>query len=277
MREHKILSEDIENQIIDNYKNKKKGQLYCAKQAGISPYKVKQILIKHGIHIRTYSEAAIESNIQRRKYIVNENYFNTQSHNMAYLLGFFAADGSISKDSNEIKITLSSVDKDFLQSIADELECTSPVRIFTNSKGFECCSLKFSSRIIKDTFRQYGIVPNKTFTLNFPKNLDKKYWIDFIRGFFDGDGSVSTAGKNAIRWQLCCANKEPLETIVDFFYKEYNIPTVSILVRNPITKNGHPLYYCQYSTVSTRKIFDILYVDDSLYLPRKKDKFKSLI
>ena len=145
MREHKILSEDIENQIIDNYKNKKKGQLYCAKQAGISPYKVKQILIKHGIHIRTYSEAAIESNIQRRKYIVNENYFNTQSHNMAYLLGFFAADGSISKDSNEIKITLSSVDKDFLQSIADELECTSPVRIFTNSKGFECCSLKFSS------------------------------------------------------------------------------------------------------------------------------------
>ena len=64
-----------------------------------------------------------------------------------------------------------------------------------------------------------------------------------------------------------------LEKIIDFFYEEYSIEKVSILVQ----MKEHPLYYFQYSTTATKKIFSILYKENCLKLPRKYFKFKELV
>ena len=79
--------------------------------------------------------------------------------------------------------------------------------------------------------------------------------------------------QDRIRWQICAANKQVLEKIIDFFYEEYGIEKVSILVQ----MREHPLYYFQYSTTATKKIFSILYKENSLKLPRKYFKFKELV
>ena len=268
------LSQEVIDKIIYDYTINKYGLIKTGKNNGVGERIVRRVLLENKIHIRSRSEAAIVSNIQRRQFNVDDNYFSTENSNMAYLLGFLASDGTVDKKNNRIKIGLSSIDKEFLVKIKEELKYEGDIFNYITSNGFSVSELTFTSQQIKKDLARYNIVPNKTLTFKFPKNLNKKYWIDFIRGYFDGDGSVSTAGNNAIRWQICSATKNVLETIVDFFYEEYHIKKVSILEQ---PRKNNTLYYFQYSTNATKEIFSILYKKNSLKLPRKYLKFKELI
>ena len=207
----------------------------------------------------------------QRKYLVNDNYFDIENERMAYLLGFLASDGTVRKNSNEIKLSLSSIDKDILLEFQKEVGGR-PVKDYLTQEGFETSTWAFTSEHIKKKLAEYNIVPQKTFTFSFPKKLDKKYWRDFIRGYFDGDGSISSAGSSAIRFQICSATKEVLETIVDFF-EEKGIPRACIMQ----TQRVHILYYFQYSSVPTRQIYDILYYDNCWCLSRKREKYEQLL
>ena len=268
------LSQEVIDKIIYDYTINKYGLIKTGKNNGVGERIVRRVLLENKIHIRSRSEAAIVSNIQRRQFNVDDNYFSTENSNMAYLLGFLASDGTVDKKNNRIKIGLSSIDKEFLVKIKEELKYEGDILNYITSNGFSVSELTFTSQQIKKDLARYNIVPNKTFNFKFPKNLNKTYWIDFIRGYFDGDGSVSTAGNNAIRWQICSATKNVLETIVDFFYEEYHIKKVSILEQ---PRKNNTLYYFQYSTNATKEIFSILYKKNSLKLPRKYLKFKELI
>ena len=186
------------------------------KNSDVSHTVVRKILLENKIHIRSQSEAAVISNIKRRQFNINDDYFSTESANMAYLLGFLASDGTVDKKNNRIKIGLSSVDRDFLEIVAQELNFEGKIFDYETTNGYQVSELTFTSPKIKQELAKYNIVPNKTFTFTFPKNLSKIYWIDFIRGYFDGDGSVSVTG-TAIRWQICSATKNILETIINFF------------------------------------------------------------
>ena len=109
-----LSMEELEQAIIDLY-NDGKGQAASGRPYGVGASSVKFILNKHGIMIRNQQQAATLSNENRREFACNDDYFLTESSNMAWLLGFLAADGSVSKDDNKIKIGLSSVDKEILE------------------------------------------------------------------------------------------------------------------------------------------------------------------
>ena len=268
------LSQEEIDVIIDAYCNKKYGLVKTGKLIGVNQRIVRKVLINNNIHIRSLAEANRANSINVRKYGVNDDYFDNESSNMAYILGFLAADGTVAKNGNRIKIGLSSVDRKFLELIKEELGAESNILDYETSNGYMVSEFSFTSQKIKQKLAEYNIVPGKTETFTFPINLSKKYWIDFIRGYFDGDGSVGTAGPSAIRWQICSHRPQVLETIVEFLFEEYEIPKVSV------QKNKHGnsfLYTIQYSNNSTRKIFQILYTPNSLYLPRKFEKFKSII
>lgn len=269
-----VLTEEEKQTIIGLY-NKGWGLQACARAVGHNDIGlIRKVLDEVNIPRRNFSEAASISNKNRRKYKVNEHYFSQESRNMAYIMGFIAADGTISKRDNRIKIGLSIVDYVFLEKIRAELEAEKSIKTYTNSNGYECCTLEFVSEQMKKDLAFYNIVPAKTFVFKFPTHLEKKYWIDFIRGYFDGDGSVSTAGPKAIKWQVCSATIDILQHIVDFFYEEYGIPKVNIRQEK---REKHILYNICYSTNSTKRIHEILYTKDSLYLDRKKEKFDKLI
>lgn len=268
------LSREEIDVIIDAYCNKKYGLVKTGKLVGVNQRIVRKVLISNNIHIRSLAEANRANSINVRKYGVNDDYFDNESSNMAYILGFLAADGTVKKNGNRIKIGLSSVDRKFLELIKEELGAESNIFDYETSNGYMVSELGFTSQKIKQKLAEYNIIPGKTETFTFPTNLSKKYWIDFIRGYFDGDGSVGTAGPSAIRWQICSHRPQVLETIVEFLFEEYGIPKVSV------QKNEHGnsfLYRIQYSNNSTRKIFQILYTPNSLYLPRKFEKFKSIV
>lgn len=236
----------------------------------ISQYLVKKILKENNIQIRNFAEAARVSD--RDVITINHQYFKTENPNMAYILGLLASDGTIRKDSNSIKLTLAEKDSEILYKIKDELSYKGEVKHYQDSKGYENATLTFTSKEIKEDLAKYNIVPSKTFTFSFPKNLKKEYWKDFIRGYFDGDGSISSAGKSAIRAQICSAQKETLETIVNYL-EECGIQKPSI----QIAQRVKPLYYFQYSSTRTRQFFSVIYYENCLCLKRKYNKFIELI
>ena len=269
------FTEEQENIIVDLYVNQGKGQLACAKAVGSTNVKkVKEVLNKRGIPIRNFSQAASISNANRALN-KNEEYFSIESHNMAWLLGFLAADGTVSSSNNTIKIGLSAKDKEILEKIKQEVEIENNIVEYTTKDGFDCVDLHWTCAKHKQELAKYGITPNKTFTIKPPIQLSAEYYIDFIRGYFDGDGSINLIQGKNLRWQICGATPEILEWIIDILYEQYNIPKVS--VHCDMHRSKHNYYYFQYSTNATKQIYNILYTNNSLYLNRKKEHFDNII
>ncbi len=257
------------------------GRLASGREFGLSDRAVKKILKGAGIRLRTHREAVILRNKKSKKYDNNSNYFSTESPNMAYIMGFIAADGTIRKNSNSIKITVSRRDRELLEKIKEEVGIEVEVKDFTTNQGYDCSTLEWTDQKHKEDLAKYSIVPEKTFILRPPTNLKREYWIDYIRGYFDGDGSIGNKknsngrGNGSIRWQVCSAMKELLDWIVDFLNEEYGIPKVNVQTR--VRNHEKPLYIVQYSSRASRMIYKVLYSESSLYLARKKEIFDNLM
>ena len=86
------VSEEIQNKIITNYLNGM-GLIASGKEFGVGYYKVRKILAENNIHIRDKHEGIQVRNVAERKYHFNENYFKNMNSNVAYIVGFLAADG----------------------------------------------------------------------------------------------------------------------------------------------------------------------------------------
>lgn len=275
----KATYQEAVDKVIDNYVNKKMGQLASGKEFNLNQNHIEHILDSNNIRRRSFSEAASISSIYRSSK-KNDNYFSEQSADMAWLLGFIAADGTLRKKGNGIKITLASVDREILERIKEELEIELSIKDYQDSKGYFSSTLEWSSAQQREDLKKYHIIPEKTFKLKWPTRLKKEYWNDYIRGYFDGDGSINIIkssngrGNGSLRWQVCSATKEILEYIVSHF-EEQGVPSVSIQEQ----RKTNILYTIQYSSTSTRLIYDLLYTNSSsnLFLKRKKDHYEDIM
>lgn len=122
-----------------------------------------------------------------RKYNVNENYFECiNSHEKAYVLGFFYADGC--NHGEEIRFTQDIERIDILQNIKQSLNAENPIKECRPGHfQLSICSKKMSNDLIK-----LGCPPAKSLILHFPTSdiVPTKYLSSFILGYFDGDGCV---------------------------------------------------------------------------------------
>lgn len=267
----------IEQEIINLYQSGR-GIYFLQKQYGISQEKIKIILRKNSIHIRNRHEAIIAGN-RNRNLLNNHNYFQTENKNMAWLLGFIASDGCIEKDRNVIKISLSNIDREILEKIKQEISLESKVKDYVDNAGFSKSKLQWSSEQHKKDLASYGIIPQKTFNLKCPNKLNNQFIIDYIRGYWDGDGSITIIKNNynSLEWQITSATKEILEFFVEYLYKEYDIPKVNI---HEFIRDNHTLYILQYSTQSSLKLYHIMYDNISekdLFISRKKEKYDKIV
>lgn len=125
-------------------------------------------------------------------YNINENYFLIWSNKMAYILGYICADGYIKlgpRNGGVMEITLKYRDRYILKFISKEISNnTVPIktRIINNKKY---ARLIICRRKIVDDLLKLGITENKSLTLKKVK-INKKYFLSFFLGFFDGDGYI---------------------------------------------------------------------------------------
>ena len=197
---------------------------------------------------------------------VNNNYFSEQNNRMAYIMGFLAADGNVSKNGNRIQSQLSLKDKEHLEMIQSEIGGCEVYEYESN--GYKSCGWYCCSSQIKKDLAIYGIIPHKTGTLSIPKVLDKQYWKDFIRGYFDGDGTICKDG-TGFRVTITSANKEILEDINSYF--EENGIKPSNLYKD------HNNICIRFRSQASIDIYNLLYYNDCLCLKRKKEKYIELM
>lgn len=180
----------MNNQEIINFYEQGNSMAACARKFSTYPEKIKKILLKNNIHVRNRSEQLVIEN-QRRGYKINHNYFDELDNTKVYWLGFLAADGTVRKNTNEIKIGLQKNDEQLLKDFKQCLQSEAPLHYYLANNKYEVVEFRFSSSNIKTKLAQYSIVPNKTYIGITMKNIPDKYKLSFIKGFFDGDGSYS--------------------------------------------------------------------------------------
>lgn len=235
---------------------------------------IRKELIQHGVKIRSRNEQNKYSPQNKRIYTLNDNYFNNiDNPDKAYILGFLAADGTVSLTRGSIKVGLSSVDREFLEALRDIWESDYPIKDYETKNGYQVSELTVRSAMFLSDLAKYNIVERKTYNFSFPYNLPEEYYIDFIRGYWDGDGTICLTGGYA-RASLCSYQKEVLQSILDILEQKYQIPPVAIRL-----KKGSNTYYFQYSQGSAEKLYHAFYdnIDNlTIGLARKYEKFKSL-
>jgi hypothetical protein len=197
----------------------------------------------------------------------------------AYILGFIAADGYVGN--NEIKIGLSFVDFEILEKIKICLESNAEIKTYTqictlNNKVSKFCSLSFANHYMINSLRSLGFTKNKTNDFAFP-NIPKELYLHFLRGYFDGDGSMSMYRPNDgyIRYSASiCGTESFLNSVKEYFKNEYSIKFNTNLYKRFETEN------CCYSLCLTGKnnvitFLNLLYKNSSIHLDRKYSKYLS--
>lgn len=111
---------------------------------------------------------------------------------MAYILGFVVADGCIIKRKDRMDsyvFNITSKDKNILIKIKEALESDHTIGVKYNSLKMPYSHLSICNREICNDLMKLGIHPRKTYNLE-PIKVPEKYFSDYVRGFFDGDGTV---------------------------------------------------------------------------------------
>ncbi len=136
--------------------------------------------------------------IKRRKFITdppclaNKHFFKKWTSEMAYVLGYFAADGCMfvnPRGSHYIEFT--STDREIIEKIKRFMSSKHLLAKRDRLKLQWRTTYHFqigSKEMFKDLLT-FGFCPNKSNVLKFPR-IPREFLSDFIRGYFDGDGCV---------------------------------------------------------------------------------------
>jgi len=126
----------------------------------------------------------LNATVNKQNYSCNENMFLNENDLSYYLLGAYISDGNVEKYKN--RMSISSIDNDWISQMRDII---SPKSIIYNKNN--AYIFRFSSHNVRNWLIANECVPKKSLIVKLPKIPDK-YFRDFIRGVFDGDGSIST-------------------------------------------------------------------------------------
>ncbi len=211
-----------------------------------------------------------------RKYFFNENFFEViDTEEKAYWLGFIMADGCVSSSNkntttDRLCINLKEEDIDHLVKFQNSINsfCKIKIKTIENKKRnfiSNTACLHISSTKLCSDLESLGICRNKTGKESIP-NISKHLIRHFIRGFFDGDGSIT----NKKSFRICSASRDILESINTFFEAELGI-TFAIYQDK---KSIKPFFTIDSNhSKKNKKALDCIYKDSITYLDRKYNRY----
>ena len=188
--EHQTTPEEIKRLYMDEL-------LSCdgiALHYGVSRKTVWKYIQRHGLPIRDKTKArrnAIASGrISQVLYDVNENFFSDWSSAMAWVLGLMVTDGNIAVGPSGILVpSLSSISAPLLEKVRLAMDSNLPIKLVNQTLGGTIFRLTLCRRKLAEDLSHLGVKPKKSLTIPFP-DVPRQFLPHFIRGVFDGDGSV---------------------------------------------------------------------------------------
>jgi intein-encoded DNA endonuclease-like protein len=218
---------------------------------------------------------------------INKKFFNSWNSNMSYVLGFIVADGCIGikriRKKDGIKnyyFNITTKDKLHLENIKKAMNAQQ--KIYSKSNGYTKRKNYYfiqigHQEICKDLLR-LGIQPRKTHNLE-PIKVPDEYFADFVRGFFDGDGTVYIYSVNRTPQIKAGFVSTRLSFFAEFnkqLCKNLGIPTKSI--HRIVDKRGKEKmiqFNTHFYIDDCEKLAKFMYGNNPrLYLSRKRQIFQ---
>jgi len=261
---------------------------------------IKTLGIKFSIDKRRIKKWIKEKGILRdnsqvnRLHFFNEHIFDAiDSPQKAYWLGFLFADGYNNVKNYSVCLTLAAVDKQHIEKYCDFIGAERKNIVYGSTtmdskdingeiitKKFYNYGLTMNCKHYSQNLNKLGCVQAKSHILKYPEWLDKKLHSHFIRGYFDGDGSLGfSKDKNQLEWKLdIISTKEFCHTINELIYLNTSkrFPSLDKLNNDP-NKNTYSMRINGNEQVL--KVCDWMYADsyDDILLTRKhNDKYLKL-
>lgn len=250
----KEVRKEQEKNIIDLFKSGVRAKEIPAKVAyKLSYVRVLKVLRKN--NIKTEGSGG-------KNRIINFNPFLANTDSTNYWLGYIASDGCVS--SKKYSISICSADREHLAKINNIFENKLNLHESINEAGTLMRTAVFGNKEIHSYLISLGITPrkSKTLFLNFPLNGA------FIRGVFDGDGSVSQNRPKITTASITFINQ--LKSYFDSLDISYTV-TVKHKILFP------EIYDIWILERSRKTFFDLMYTNAEVFLERKYDKYRLII
>jgi hypothetical protein len=195
---------------------------------------------------------------------LNLDYFkNIDSQEKAYILGMMYADGCNTRKG--LALALDERDKDVLEFVKQQFSASETLKFIPAARPNWCnkWELRICSRELSEQLTRLGCPPAKSLILRFPEFIPEGLLPHFIRGYFDGDGSLL---KHNEYWRLSivCASSDFIVPLKN--YIESKLGEIVLLYKNK-SNNGYSLKSSKISVITG--IIKLIYTGSIFSMHRK--------
>lgn len=205
---NKKMRKDITKGLVEKiHKEYREGLITLKELNNTYGFNVRYQFKKYGLKIFGHSESFIK--FREKRYgskIIRD--FSKIDKNIAYILGFIYADGYITENPTKLLGIKIKTEDEYLLEIIKEY-VSSGIRI---KKEKNSSLLTLSSAVLFDNLIALGVKTKKTYKSMKIPLLEEELYHHFIRGVFDGDGSVFL-DEGRIKYNICSTDKSFLEKI----------------------------------------------------------------
>ena len=265
------VSLEKQEQIIEDYKKGKS---------------IRQIEKDYGVTRQTVSKFLENKNIKNTKgnhyriYNHNENFFEAiDTERKAYWLGFMFADGHITNQEkrygqDQFGLSCGAKDKETLYKFKEDIDATNPVLEYKRKTGIgePLCRIQMTSQKTVNDLIDKGCYKQKSLILKPPTGVPDELIHHFIRGFFDGDGSITKTINKKTSQLIYGINITSTLEMCEWLKNYFNIGSIIKEKRREYT-----YYYSIGGHQQIRFFYHTLYDDATLWLDRKYNRFQEFL
>lgn len=274
MEEHKYnIPIDL---IKQKYFVENKSQEAIANELNISQWVISQRMRTNNIPRKSKTR-----NLTHQKYVLDHNALDKLNEKSSWILGWLISDGFVNRGKYVFGIKVAEKDKDIVEKLKNFFCYNGPIYKIISShnksdKKFRQVELLLTSKRLVSRLGNFGIKPNKSLTVKFPnlisRSRDENIIRSFIKGVFEGDGSILLENKSSLLFQIV-GTKELLTKIQSYLIKYVGVSKTR-LTQNVKNRNHFALRYR--GRYQAMKIFDWIYKNTDFYLDRKYNRYLNI-
>lgn len=217
------------------------------------------------------------------KYYYDKRFFQIiDTEDKAYWLGFMYADGYVctTQTNAEVAIELTARDISHLRKFNKNLHGNiEPIIRFRTTGNIEAkdgiASFRIYCKNMAKDLISHGCVPNKTFVIEMPE-LSEELLPHFVRGYFDGDGSMyKDISRNSIGFNFTSGSEKMMRGLQEYLYSQGIYAYFRKEMPNKLNfSEVHEQYRLLITGMNNAFNFgQFLYNEATIFLDRKREKY----
>lgn len=201
-------------------------------------------------------------------YKTDINYFNKiDTEEKAYWIGLLLADGHLSKDGT---LMLCMKDLDVIEKFKASLKSEHPIKY----DRYNNPSISIKCKEYNEDLKKIGFHNRKSYFIDLDKilsHIPKELTRHFIRGYFDGDGSIRIYNYDYLKKPQYHFGVTGLKEVCEFIQNYLGI-------ERKLVQESEITYTCVTRDLNKiKEIYEILYKDATICMDRKYETFNKIL